>query len=466
MDYENLRVAVMGLGKSGVALAKVLTEMGARVLVSDSRPAELLHDSLVSLEGLAVELELGGHTERLFANDLVVVSPGVSVLNDWVQGCLKRGVEVIGEVEMAWRLSKVPFIAVTGTNGKSTTVTLIDRMLGQRSILAGNIGLPLVAEVAKAPENGFVVAEVSSFQLETVNGFRPHVSVLTNVTPDHLDRHTNYAEYFAAKARLFAQQNSQDLALFNADDPEAMRMAGLLRSQQLPAWLPGYKSPVQPACPQVMTFSQRGEVDNGSWYSGGHIYYRNHGPAELVVDWDFAGLSGPHNLSNGLGAIAVAKFLGVDNDSIKAALEAHRPLHYRMQEVRQLDGVRFVNDSKGTNPSSVVAALHSFAQPIVLIAGGKDKGVDFTELAQAINSQVKLLVLIGEAAERLQENVLAHGQVPIKRCNSLQEAVVTSYKNASADDVVLLSPACSSFDMFANAEERGRSFDECVLALQ
>lgn len=465
MNFDGKRIAVLGIAKSGVALARELSRRGARVLLSDSRSEADLADALAQVRGLPVEVETGGHTDRVVDGDLLIVSPGVSVHQPLVRKALGRGVAVMGEVEIAFRLSPAPFVAVTGTNGKSTTATLIHRMLGERSILAGNIGNPLVAEVAEAPPDGYVVAEISSFQLETVHEFRPRVAVLTNVTPDHLDRHPSLEEYFAAKARLFAMQGPEDAAILSADDPEAARMARLLEEGALPAWLPEFPAPPQPARPQILRFSARGPVERGAWYADGHVWYREGGEAERLLPWSFAGLPGPHNLANGLAAVAAARWLGTGVEEIRAALEGHHPLHHRLEEVGHPGGVRFIDDSKATNPGSVEAALDSFSEPIHLIAGGKDKGTDFQELGVAIARRARTLLLIGEAAPRLEAEARAAGMESIHRCSSLQEAVGLAWKNAQPGDVVLLSPACASFDMFRNAEDRGRQFAEAVSRL-
>lgn len=469
MNFADVSTAVLGMGKSGLALASELSSRGAKVFVSDSRPASDLEAATAALEAMHVEYETGGHSDRLLNCDIMVISPGVSVHSPLVEKALAKGVKVLGEVEIAWMLSPAPFIAVTGTNGKSTTVTLINRMLGERSVLAGNIGNPLVAEVGSAPKDGFVVAEISSFQLESVDKFKPHIAILTNVTPDHLDRHPNLDEYFAAKARLFAQMGPADLAIFNADDPEAARMEKMLRSGCLPKWLDAYQAPEVPACPKVMTFSAKGPVAHGTWYADGWIWYRNESCAEQVVEWKgFEGLPGPHNLENALGAVAAAKYLHVPHDDIREALAAHKPLHFRMEEVCRRGGVRFINDSKATNTSSVIAAVNAFCnEPLVLIAGGKDKGFDFTPLSRAIVQKCRCLVLIGEAADRMEASVRSCGEIDIVRAASLKEAVETGWhKLKGCGGVVLLSPACSSFDMFRNAEERGQLFGEYARAIE
>lgn len=470
-DYKGKNIAVLGMGKSGIALAEVLSQRGAHVLVSDTRSAEQLGAAVETLSKLPVEYECGGHSERVLASDIIVISPGVSIHSPLIEKALSMGVKVLGEVEIAWSISPAPFIAVTGTNGKSTTVTLIDRMLGERSVLAGNIGNPLVAEVGKARPDGFVTAEISSFQLESVDQFHPHIGVLTNVTPDHLDRHPNLEEYFAAKARLFARMGPKDLAIFGDDDPEAKRMAKLLREGKLPSWLPTYPAPEVPACPQIMTFSVDHPVAKGTWYEKGLIWYRNESCAEPVVEWnedEYPGLPGPHNLANALAATAVARFLHVDQETIRRAFVAHKPLHYRMEEVRNYKGVRFIDDSKATNTSSVIAAVDAFkSAPLVLIAGGKDKGFDFSPLGKAIIDCCDYLILIGEAADRLEKSVLQFGTLPIFRAASLEEAVNLGWEKVKeSGGMVLLSPACSSFDMFHNAEERGQLFAEYALKIR
>ncbi|MGM9992196.1 MAG: UDP-N-acetylmuramoyl-L-alanine--D-glutamate ligase [Candidatus Bruticola sp.] len=469
--YKNKKIAIIGMGKSGLALAEVLKGRGAEVLVSDSRKAEQLAEAIDALQHLGVAYECGGHSDEIFNSDIIVISPGVSIHSPLIEEAMRRRIKVLGEVEIAWSLSKAQFIAVTGTNGKSTSVTLIDRMLGKHSILAGNIGNPLVAEVDKAEADGFVTAEISSFQLESVDLFHPHIAVLTNVTPDHLDRHPNLEEYFAAKARLFARMGPADLAIFSDDDPEAKRMASLLRQGLLPNWLPSYPRPEVAACPQVMTFSVDHSVAKGAWYEKGWIWYRNESCAEQVVSWEeheYPGLPGPHNLANALAAVVVARFLHVSQENIKAALQAHRPLHYRMELVRNYKGVRFIDDSKATNTSSVIAAIEAFKRaPLVLIAGGKDKGFDFSPLGRVIVKGCNYLVLIGEAADRLEETVRQFGTLPIYRASTLQEAVAIGWSQVrESGGVVLLSPACSSFDMFRNAEERGRLFAEYASVIE
>ncbi|MEW6278591.1 MAG: UDP-N-acetylmuramoyl-L-alanine--D-glutamate ligase [Candidatus Eremiobacterota bacterium] len=459
-DLSDRSVAIMGAGKSGLALMRELTARGARVFLSDQRTAGELGE--LPLEG--VELELGGHTDRIYrGRDLVVISPGISVHHPILVEARQHGVPVAGEVEMAYRFCRAPFVAVTGTNGKSTTATLIHRMLEPRSILAGNIGSPLVAEVTPLGPDRLVVAEISSFQLETTHRFRPQVAVLTNITADHLDRHPTFQEYVAAKARLFSFQTPEDLALFSSDDPESRRLGQQLRQGRLPAWLADFPAPESPPRPRVLEFSTRGPVARGAWLEHGLVRFRMGGEAERLFPWGFPGLPGPHNLSNALAAVAVARALDVPAERIKSVLASHQTLHHRLELVGEVGGVRFVDDSKATNPSSVEAALDTFEGPIVLIAGGKDKGTDFTSLGVKVRQRARHLVLIGEAAERLEAAARKAGMESVYPCGfDFERAVDTAAGLAEPGGVVLLSPACASFDMFKNAEDRGEQFRALV----
>ncbi|MGE0493551.1 MAG: UDP-N-acetylmuramoyl-L-alanine--D-glutamate ligase [Vulcanimicrobiota bacterium] len=464
---NNLQVTVLGLGKSGLALARELGARGCRLLLSDTRTQEQLAPVLAELGELEYELEAGGHTARVYeGQDLVVISPGVSIHHPILKAALQAGVPVAGEVEIAARLSELPFVAVTGTNGKSTTVTLIGSMLGRRGLVAGNIGTPLVGQVTHAePGVEWVVAEISSFQLESTHTFRPRIAVLTNLTPDHLDRHPNLEEYEAAKARMFSCLGHGDVAVLPLDEPHGPRFAEWIQNGQFPAWLDGFEPPAREGRPRLVWFSGQREPDQGVWCHDGRVYHQADGHTRELFDWNFPNLPGPHNLVNGLAATAVALELGVDLDDIVRALREHHNLHFRLERVAVLDGVEYINDSKATNVASVVAALEACPQPIVLIAGGKDKGFDFSELASAIARRVRHLMLIGEAAQRLQEAVQSTGFDSIVRCQSLKEAVERAHACAEPGGSVLLSPACSSFDMFAHAEERGEKFSQFVREL-
>lgn len=458
--WEGRTVAVLGLARSGLALARVLAPLGARVLLSDQRSPEELSEALAEVRQLPIEVETGGHSERVLQCQEIVISPGVSVHHPLLQEALSRGIRVSGEIEVAWELSPAPFIAVTGTNGKSTTASLIQRMLGPRSVLAGNIGTPLVAEVARLTAEQLVVAEISSFQLETVHGFRPATAVLTNITPDHLDRHRTMEEYIAAKARLFGQQRPQDRAIFNADDPVAANLATRLSERRLPPWLSGFEAPEQPPEPQVLRYSCETEAD--LHFREGWLWHRGN----RLLRWDFPGLPGPHNLSNALAATLVAREEGAEAAAIEQALASYGTLHHRLEQVGVVKGVRFIDDSKATNVASVRAALETFQEPIALIAGGRDKGLDLEQLGAAIAEHCRHLVAIGEAAETIAGHARAHGLNDVEYAFSMERAVETAFQAAEPGWVVLLSPACTSFDMFKNAEDRGEQFAAAVKKLE
>ncbi len=468
-DFSGRRVSIMGLGRSGLAVARTLSALGARVFISDTRSQEELGElweHACRLPG--VEIETGCHSQRLLEGcDLLVLSPGVSVHHPLVQLALKQGRTVTGEVELAYHLSPVPFIAVTGTNGKSTTATLIHKFLEPRSILAGNIGVPLIEEVSRIEREtkDWIVAEISSFQLETVLSFRPRIAVCTNITADHLDRHTCFEEYFAAKARLFSFLTSEDKVILNGDDQLCRKLGELLVSGHLPAWLPGFGKPRTISKPEVCYYSVYDKVPRGIWLSRGKIFIAGkEGDPEYLMPWPNDSMVGPVR-SNALAAIFVAWLLGVATSRIEAVLQSFKPLHFRLEEVGRIKGVRFINDSKATNVASVIAALNSFEDGVVLIAGGKDKGADFESLARVVAVRCKHVVLIGESASKIGNSVKAMGLNSIHYCDTLRDAVLSAYRLAYPEGVVLLSPACASFDMFDSAEDRGQQFNRLVAEL-
>ncbi len=461
-SWQGKRISVLGLARSGLAVAEVLGQRGARVLLSDQRSAEQLGDLIAQAQALGAQVETGGHSQQLLDCDALVISPGVSLYAPTVQQALEMGVPVMGEVEVAYRLCHKPLLAVTGTNGKSTTCSLLAEILGERGRLAGNIGVPLVSEVSsELPGVDYVVAEISSFQLETVHNFRPHLALLTNVTPDHLDRHKGMEEYIRAKARLFAYQQDSDLAVFNADDEAARRVADWVSQGRLPSW-PHFPHPRQEARP-VLFYSTELEVPHGAWLAEGQFWLRLPGQeakAELV--WDFPNLPGPHNLSNALAAFLAARLLGVPVARIAEAFTGYARMHHRLEVVCQSQGVTFVDDSKATNVSSVESALMTYQDPVVLIAGGRDKGLDLPLLGRVLAQHCHALVTIGEAGPQILAQAQSHGLVRGEQASSLMAAVERAFELCPRPGVVLLSPACTSFDMFLNAEHRGDEFARCA----
>ena len=464
-NWTGQRVAILGLARSGLALARVLTGKGAHVLISDQRTGEQLGDLPEQARATGAQVEMGGHSDRLLNCDVLVISPGVSIYAPMVQQALQRGVAVTGEVEIAFLLCPRPILAVTGTNGKSTSCSLLQAALGERSRLAGNIGVPLVSEVSGDLTGvDYVVAEISSFQLETVHGFRPHLAMLTNVTADHLDRHRTMEEYVQAKARLFAYQTADDWAIFNADDAEALKVGEWVSSGKLPVW-PNYPAP-QVSHAKVLHYSVKHEVEQGAWLKDGWFWLRLPGQsARPVLRWNFANLPGPHNLSNALSACLAALCVGALPEQIERAFASYHRMHHRLEEVGELRGVRFIDDSKATNVSSVESALLTYEEPVVLIAGGRDKGLNLDELGRVLALHCHALVSIGEAGPQIAAHALRYGLKAHQRAASMQEAVEIAHRLAPSPGVVLLSPACTSFDMFQNAEHRGDVFAACAKGL-
>lgn len=437
MELGGKRVIVVGLGKSGLSAARLCQRRGARVLGTDASPAEKLPKEL---GGAGLELALGGHAGVDFsAADLVVVSPGVPPLPELARA-EQAGVEVIGEMELAARFIGAPIVAIGGTNGKSTTTTLVARMLeatGKRIFAGANLGAP----ACDAVEGGFdvVVFEVSSFQLERAPKFSPKVSVLLNISEDHLDRYSSYQEYANAKGNAFVNQGAEDTAVVPVGDAACLAQARRGRGK-------------------LSTFGAGGDYD----VLGRQVVERASGESFSLAGVD---LHGRHNLDNAAAAIAAVRALGVAPAAIAAGLAVFHPLHHRMALVRELGRVRFYDDSKGTNVGAAVTALAGLEEPkAVLIAGGRDKLGSYGPLVEALQKKGRAVVVIGEAASRIADAV--GGRVPVARAASMAEAVRVARSLAEPGDAVLLSPACSSYDMFADYVDRGNQFAAAVNALE
>jgi len=441
-------VTVVGLARSGVAACRLLRALGARVTGTDARAAAALSPEARALGAEGVRLVVDGHPPEAFAAaELVVVSPGVPADHPALATCRARGVPVLGEIELAYRTMTAEFVAITGTNGKTTTTALTGALLAEsgRSILVGgNIGRPLAAEALDFPADGWVVAEVSSFQLETTDAFRPHVAAVLNVTPDHLDRHGTVAAYADAKARIFRAQGREDWAVLNADDPGATALAPRVRARLL--W-----------------FSRREPVTQGAWVRDGWVTLRLRGQDQPICPVGEIFLRGAHNLENVLAATACAGVLGVPPERLRAAIRAFRAVAHRIEWIRERAGVAYYNDSKGTNVDATLKALAAFDEPIVLIAGGRDKGQRFDALADAARGRVKAAIVIGEGQATL--GLALRAVTRVEEAASMGEAVRRAAALAVPGDVVLLSPACASFDLFRDYEHRGAVFAEEVRAL-
>ena len=444
MDFQNKKICIIGYGKSGRAAAERLLSAGATVKVSENIVGPI-HELAVRSE--KIQFEHGGHTIDFCCDaDIIVVSPGVHLDIPVVEEALKRELSVISEIELAFLFFSKPVIAVSGTNGKTTTTTLIGEILknaGLRVAVAGNIGLPLVS----IDDSGldYIVAEVSSYQLETIDRFRPHIAVLLNLTPDHMDRYKTMDAYIAAKKRLFMNQTPDDLCVFNFDD-------SLVRQS------------VEDVVSKKISFSRKQAVGNGFFINEGFAVRLNENIIEAVFKTEDVKIKGDHNLENALAAASVASLCGVSHADISKTLREFSGVEHRIEFVRSLNGVDYFNDSKATNPDSTVVALKTVSKGknTILILGGRDKGTCLKDMCDAVVPAAKEVVLIGEAAERFETELKSHGFKSVHKAGSLEDAVKLSFSLSESGDSVLLSPACASFDMFKDFEDRGRAFKEIV----
>jgi UDP-N-acetylmuramoylalanine--D-glutamate ligase len=448
LELDGKRVAVIGLGRSGASAVRLLVMLGARVAIADQKPLAELSAILGGLQGGNVQLHGGGAYEAaLEGADMALISPGVPIALAPMQRAIAAGVRVIGELELASRFLSGKVIAVTGTNGKSTTVTLIGELLrasGLAPFVGGNLGTPLT-EAALASLRGrrwdMVVAEVSSFQLETIETFHPWIGAILNITPDHLDRYPSMQGYAAAKARLLENQTPEDFTVLNADDPGLARYAPTSRAAQV-------------------QFSRKAAVPSGIFLDGGTIVSNLSGTVQEVCRVDELQLRGVHNIENVMAATAVASLAGCPLDKIAGALRTFTGLDHVMQLVRVHRGVTYIDDSKGTNVDATIKALESLNGPVVLIAGGREKGGDYPGLRDAVARSTKHVILIGEARPTLRK--ILDNVCPVSEAASLAEAVRNAASQAVSGDTVLLSPVCASFDMFTDYKDRGRQFKERV----
>ena len=450
MDLKNKRVLVVGLGKSGIAAARFLKARGARVTVSDSRPATLIAE-LSSLLDEGIMVEAGSHGLLTFRRqDLIVVSPGVPASVPELKLVRALGMHIIGELELGAQSLRGEIVAVTGSNGKTTTTALLGEIFaasGRPTLVGGNIGRPVVEMVADATAETWGVLEVSSFQLETIETFRPRIALLLNITPDHLDRHGSFENYAAAKARITENQTADDFLVLNAEDKPTQMVAAKTRAQ-------------------IFWFSGRRPVKQGAFVHGEGIFFGpgEGAPPEPVMPVAEIPLVGTHNVENVLAAVAAARLAGISVEVIRAAVRGFKAVEHRLEFVRELDGVRYYNDSKATNVDATVKALESFPGGIHVVLGGKDKDSDYRTLSTLLAERAKTVITIGSAAEKIETQLL--GIVKIERADTLDRAVELARRNATAGDVVLLAPACASFDQFESYEHRGRHFKELVAGLR
>ena len=440
MNLHSKKVLVVGFGKTGFSAARFLLARGARVTLTDIQkkvdvPAEFVEQG--------VSVEAGGHRIETFINqDLIVMSPGVSIHMRPVIEAQSRGIEVISEVELAYRFLKAPLIAVTGTNGKTTTTALIGHMFetaGRSVFVGGNIGTPLIDFALEGREPEYVISEISSFQLESIKEFRPHISVLLNVTEDHLDRHPSFNEYLQAKSRIFMNQKKSDFAVLNFDDLQVRGLGARMQAE-------------------TFFFSSQKAFEQGAYYDGEYHFAR--GDETLAFSAREAALTGAHNRENMLAAGAVGFLCGLPADSIRRALVTFVSLPHRMEFVDEVQGVRFYNDSKGTNVGACLRSLESLDPPLILIAGGKDKGGSYLPLQDVLHRKAKALIVLGEAKQRIADEL--GDAVTTILADTLDQAVEAAFARAEPGDSVLLSPACSSFDMFQSYAHRGECYKNLV----
>jgi UDP-N-acetylmuramoylalanine--D-glutamate ligase len=448
MELTNKRVLVVGLGKSGVASALFLKSRGARVTVSDSKPASELRNEILLLLEHGITVETGGHGDRTFrGQDLIVLSPGVPFDTPQLVQARNLGEPVIGEIELAAQFLAGPIAAITGANGKTTTTALAGEIIAAgkfSTLVGGNIGTPAISLVDQAGPATWTVLEVSSFQLETIVEFRPRIAVILNITPDHLDRHKTFVNYVGAKARVFENQRADDFSILNADEPTTAGLSDRTRAQ-------------------LFWFSRNKEVEKGAFARGTHIYFRDGHSEREIMPLAEVPLKGAHNLENVLAGVSIGILVGCQPEQIRQAVRNFKAVEHRLEFVAKVAGVDYYNDSKATNVDATIKALESFPANILLILGGKDKGSDYTVLTDLLRQRVKRVYTIGAAAAKIESQI--QGAAEIEHAETLENAVRRASEAAVAGDVILLAPACASFDQFQNYEHRGRVFKETVQSL-
>jgi UDP-N-acetylmuramoylalanine--D-glutamate ligase len=448
MDVARLRkevITVIGAARSGIAVAGLLRRHGATVFVSDNASAGRMSAEALTLSELGVRHEFGGHSEQAYTCSLMVISPGVPSNAPVVLEAQRRGIHVVSEVEVASWFCRSPIIAITGSNGKTTTTTLIGRILGdakKNHAVAGNIGTAFSSVVLELDPASLAVLEISSFQLDHCESFRPSIAAIMNITQNHMDRYDHSMEnYAASKARIFMNQTGNDTLIYDADDEWTSKI-------------------VQRASCRCIPFSIRRGLTEGAFVHNGMLVTVLEGRRSELIRTDDISIKGPHNLYNAMAASLVGQLTNVSAASIRATLKNFKGVKHRQEFVRELHGVRYYNDSKATSVEAVWYALQAFRQPIVLMLGGRDKGNDYSRIMDLVRTNVRAIVALGESAEKVEQAF--SGVKPVQRATSIDEAVLTAQRLARPGDVVLLSPACASFDWFENYEQRGEVFKELV----
>ncbi len=442
INYKGKKISILGMGSSGIACANLLDSLGSEVLISDLKDKNKLKNSIKKISQ-GIRIETGGHTKKILNADLIVPSPGIDTDFPLLQEAEKRNIPLLSEIEIAFSLVNAELIiAITGTNGKSTTTSLIGeifRKAGKDVLVGGNIGIPFSDLVNKVKKNTVLVLEISSFQLERIKTFNPHIGIILNITPDHLERHKKMDIYAGIKADLFKNQTPADFCVLNGDDSYCVEIAKRIKSK-------------------VIFFSRKKQLKKGIFIKEGKIFFKlkEEGGDFLPLSISNIKLPGMHNLENVLAASTAAIVAGIKPEIIGETLKNFCGLEHRLEFVKETKGVKYINDSKATNVYSTLVAIESFSSKIILIMGGRDKGSGYLPLKKLIKEKVKLLIVLGEAGDLIKERL--SGVAEIIKVSGVREAVEVAYNNSDRQDVVLFSPGCSSYDQFKNFRERGRFF--------
>lgn len=451
-NIKNKKILIVGFGKSGIAAMEAMVKLQADVYVQDSKTEDRVDPKLVEcLKENGVTYYFGSRPEDMTVFDMLILSPGVPPELEFIRQAKAAGAEIVGELEIAYRIGNGNYVAITGTNGKTTTTSLVGEIFekaGKTTYVVGNIGVAVISRALTAEDDAWLVTETSSFQLETVSQFKPAVSAILNLTPDHLDRHKSMENYGQAKANIFRNQDENGYLVINYDDKVCYALARDCKAVAVP-------------------FSRTQELDFGAFVKDEYIVIKNQdGQLITFCRIDELAIPGKHNLENALAATAIAYFAGLEPEYITKALREFRGVEHRTEYCGEIDGVRFVNDSKGTNPDASIKAVEAIKGGIVLIAGGYDKGSSFDELIEAFDGKVKHMVLLGNTAELIKETAEKHGFTNCVMAGNMEECVKEGFALAQPGDTVLLSPACASWDMYTSFEKRGEHFKECVNKLK
>lgn len=447
MDLKSKKVLAAGMGKSGVAVIDALLKIGAELSVYDKKEPEKIDAEIMAIiKQNNIPSYFGKEPEKLDPFDLIVLSPGIPLDEAFVVKAKELGIKIIGELELAYRLSKGKYIAITGTNGKTTTTTLVGEIFknaGKETFVVGNIGVAAISKAFETTDDSYLITETSSFQLETIEQFRPVVSALLNITEDHLNRHKTMAQYGEAKGKVFENQTEDDYFVVNYDCVDSYKLSSKCKAKVVP-------------------FSRKAELPFGCFVKDQNIVIKTEKETISICQTKDLKIPGLHNLENALAAAAVAYFGGISPDVITNTLKKFEGVEHRIEFVQEVGGVRFVNDSKGTNPDASIKAVEAIESGIILIAGGYDKGSDFTDFIKAFNGRVKHMVLLGKTAPKIKATAESVNYFNVTIKKNMEQCVEEAYKIAEKGETVLLSPACASWDMYPNFEERGRHFKECV----